>query len=318
MVEENNGDPPRLVVEYTASIVTPPRIIMRNKPPSYFLSHPAYLQLANSNIRGVVRMEIEPVGEDETTFVDNLGRILHRRLSKHIRIKITDYSKHNHLALIFLRENLIRFAALISFFGQARTSTVMNQNSLLLEHPSRGSFVLAEDRELEGSYLHYSVEDFQWIRSGKAVGSDDSRPVNGLVRRNEEGHAKKSQTASLVSGECFYTLYPSRMNKNQLPNILGYFEDLSLYCGLSFKRSENVNGLISTVDNECLFDWSVYMTHLDKANIRGCNTLREKQLVVVGYFFELCYDLCLSPRNNVSNNPGFNSILGVFNNIRQS
>ena len=50
VVEGNNEDPSRLVVEYTAPIVTPPRIIMQNKPPSYLLSQPAYLQLAVSNI----------------------------------------------------------------------------------------------------------------------------------------------------------------------------------------------------------------------------------------------------------------------------
>ena len=44
--------------------------------------------------------------------------------------------------------------------------------------------------------------------------------------------------------------------------------------------------------------------------------MREKQLVVVGYFFEMCYDICLSPGRNVSNNPGFETILGVFNNDR--
>ena len=39
-----------------------------------------------------------------------------------------------------------------------------------------------------------------------------------------------------------------------------------------------------------------------------------EQLIVAGYFFELCYDICLSPSKNVSNNPGFETILGVFNN----
>ena len=57
-----------------------------------------------------------------------------------------------------------------------------------------------------------------------------------------------------------------------------------------------------------------FIMHLTRLNIRGANTLREKQLIVVGYFFELCYDICLSPSVNVSNNPGFESILGVFNN----
>ena len=95
-------------------------------------------------------------------------------------------------------------------------------------------------------------------------------------------------SSSLLDGECFYTLNPSRSNKNQFPNNRGYFADLLLYCGFSFIRNKSINGLTST-DNGIL-DWSMYIRHLDKSNIRGAKTLREKQLTVVGYFFEMCYD----------------------------
>ena len=124
------------------------------------------------------------------------------------------------------------------------------------------------------------------MRSGKAVGSNDLSPVNGLVFRNEQGHMKKAVSASLVDGECFYTLYPSRSNVNQLPNRRGYFEDLKLYSGFCFNRKEKTDGLTSSgKDESCLFDWSLYINCLTKTNIRGCDTLREKQLVIVGYFF---------------------------------
>ena len=68
-------------------------------------------------------MEIEPVDEEEIKFVNKLGRIVHRRLLKHIRIKINDTTKHNHPTLIFVCEILNRFAAIISFLvklGQVR------------------------------------------------------------------------------------------------------------------------------------------------------------------------------------------------------
>ena len=189
-----------------------------------------------------------------------------------------------------------------------------NPNACLLQHPSRGGWRVAEDTALEGSYLHYSTEDLKWVRSVKAVGSNESK--HGIVKRNEEGHRKKAATATLLDGECFYTLYPSESNTNQLPNRMGCFEDLIQYCGFCFNRSENVDPMISTIEGSCLFDWSMYITSLEKANIRGSSTLKEKQLTVVGYFFELCYDICLSPRANVSNNPGFESILGVFDNAK--
>jgi hypothetical protein len=41
---------------------------------------------------------------------------------------------------------------------------------------------------------------------------------------------------------------------------------------------------------------------------------QEKQLHLVGYLFELCYDLALSPNDNVSQNPGFETFIGEFGN----
>ena len=296
--------------------MTPPRPIL-HKRPSHFLSSESYLNLAVRTIRGVLRVEVDTINkEDEIYAADNLGRVLKSRLERHIKTKILDTTKHNHPALLFVRANLNRYAALLHFYKQARQSPVMNHNSCLLQQPWRSGFLPALDDELEGSYLHYSNEEGAWVRTGKAVGSDMSSPINGIVFRNKMGHSKKAATASLVDGECFYTMYPARSNSNQLPNRMGYFDDLTQYCGFSFKRSGNVEALVSTVDGECLFDWSLYIKKLETANIRGCKSLREKQLVVVGYFFELCYDICLSPRHNVSNNPGFESILGVFDNRR--
>ena len=173
--------------------------------------------------------------------------------------------------------------------------------------------MVATDMRLEGSYLHYNHKDLIWIRSGKAVGSDETSVTNGLMKRNE-AHKMKAASSALFDGECLYTLYPLQNNKSQLHNKVGYFEELSLYCGFSFNRNEGVEGLVLTEYDNGLFDWTVYIRQLEKTNIRGCATLREKQLVIIGYFFKLCYDICLSPRHNVSNNPGFESVIGVFNN----
>ena len=131
---------------------------------------------------------------------DKLGKILKRRLEIHIREKVTDTTKHNHPALLFVRANINRFISLLCMYGQARKSPVMNRNSCILEHPLRGGFLPAVDRDLEGSYLHYSDEDYHWIRSGKAVGSDASSPRNGIVFRNETGHIKKAVAKYLVDG----------------------------------------------------------------------------------------------------------------------
>ena len=152
------------------------------------------------------------------------------------------------------------------------------------------------------------------MRGLELVDNDMSSPIHGIVFRNKMGHSKKAANSSLVDGECFYTIYPAWSNSNHLPNRMGYFDGLTQYCGFSFKPLEDVETLVSMVNGKYLFDWSLSINQLEIANIRGCKTLIEEQLVVVGYFFEMWYDICLSPRHNVSNNPGFETILGVFDN----
>ena len=127
----------------------------------------------------------------------------------------------------------------------------MHHNACLSQNPSCGGFVVAEDAELEGIYLHYLTEEFKWIRTGKAVGSDESEKV--IVKRNEDGHRKTAAPASLLDSECFYILYPSRSNVNQLPNQMGHFEDLQLYSGFCFSRKGNVDNMVSIVEGDGFF-----------------------------------------------------------------
>ena len=87
---------------------------------------------------------------------------------------------------------------------------------------------------------------------------------------------------------------------------------------MGFNRDSETSGLTSTdEDGDNIFFWSEeVLEYLDKSKEGSCTTLKEKQLVMVGYMFELLYDLCLSPLWNVSQNPGFESRLGVFNNSK--
>ena len=130
-------------------------------------------------------MEIKRIEGEKAEYADEIGRFTRKRLAKHIRTKIADPSKHNHPVLLFVCTNLNRFSALLCFSNQARSSRVLNSKSRLLQYPLCGGFLPATDKILEGSYLHYSNEELRWIISGKAVGSDNSSPVNGLVYRNE-------------------------------------------------------------------------------------------------------------------------------------
>jgi len=183
-----------------------------------------------------------------------------------------------------------------------------NSRTSLLRPPGN-SFILAgtEDiLDLEGCYLYYAIEDACWIRSGKVVG--DGRLFG---KRNKE-HAKKALEQSMDAlNSLFYQTYPSKNAPSSGCVRDGYFEDLQLYVGLGFSRKQP--GHLKLVAKEDgLLSWEgAILERLQKASL-GCNGLQDKQLHAVGYLFELCYDLALSPERNVSQNPGFESLLGIF------
>jgi len=58
------------------------------------------------------------------------------------------------------------------------------------------------------------------------------------------------------------------------------------------------------------------MSKDDERWIKSCLkkelTVVQKFQEVIAYLFEFRYDLALSPGNNVSRSPGFESILGIF------
>lgn len=80
--------------------------------------------------------------EMEAEHVDEIGCILHSRLGKHIRAKISNINKHNHPALIFVRANLNCYAALLWVFKQAQRIRVFNAKSNI--------------HSAEDSYLHWT------------------------------------------------------------------------------------------------------------------------------------------------------------------
>ena len=53
------------------------------------------------------------------------------------------------------------------------------------------------------------------------------------------------------------------------------------------------------------------------AGFEGRNDLKEVRLELVPYLFELCYNLCLSSRDNISQSPVFENCLGQFGRGRE-
>ena len=249
-----------------------------------------YPLLARSNIRGVFTYAIDLVTEAMKLRANKVGLLLHGRLVDHVRQKILDEKKHNHPVLLFVQKNLNQVVSLLYFFDHAiKDPYCATTNTCLLKLPIAGSFVEATDEKIEGCYIHNHSETMEWVRSRKTVGSANSNPVAGVVSRNLE-HKKRAAKATIVEGKCFYTIFQSENNKEKLPGRRGYFEDLKQYVGMCFRRDENTEGLTCTSDivlgederTSSLFDWSDYIKNLESMTIRGCTTLKERQLVVVG------------------------------------
>ena len=124
----------------------------------------------------------------------------------------------------------------------------------------------------------------------------------------------QSPKVKQVGKSLFYSTYPYCTTTNS-SNIIrrGYFDNLRQYCAVEFMC--DAESMSDVVEHKNIFKWTTTtVKHLDVVNLVGCRGRKDKQLVMIGYFFELCNKLILSRNYNVSKNPGFESILGVFNN----
>ena len=73
------------------------------------------------------------------------------------------------------------------------------------------------------------------------------------------------------------------------------------------------------MNDDGVFHWLQNVkVKLGESNLPDSRNMSDKQLVLIGYFFELGYESILSPNQNVSENPGFESFLGIYNNSNRN
>ena len=170
--------------------------------------------------------------------------------------------------------------------------------------------VEGEVNELEGCYLHYNRIRHVWIRSGKVVGSSQSNGEtsrNFKIRQDEHANCARCNTKS----SRFYSLHPDEQ-ANTIGNIRrGFWHHLHQYCGIGFSRKEGTKGITDIEDG--LFMWDENsIKKIENLKLIGCTTIKEKQLVMVGYALELECDVMIAAFDSVSQSPGFESCLGIF------
>ena len=49
---------------------------------------------------------------------------------------------------------------------------------------------------------------------------------------------------------------------------------------------------------------------IDSMNIAGASRTETKKLNMLGYLWEIAYDLCLAPQSNISGSAGFENLIG--------
>jgi len=241
--------------------------------------------------------------------------------------------------LQWVRQNLAQFVAITTLAGHVHGKpSACGLHQCLLKHPVGKRFLPVEGilSLAEGCYLYYDTVNGQWIRSGKVAGTEhDSR---GFGDRDEE-HEKNATRGA--SGSGLYIDYPgkrsnrvkvARENKVRPYPWKAYFEDLALFCGIGFTRSDSVekhltvdfgraergnnergNDERGNDDFQGVFSWKKpTIDALSKWSKNSEFTMKDKQLHMVAYLLELGYDLMLDNQWNVSTQPGF-EMFGLVN-----
>ena len=96
----------------------------------------------------------------------------------------------------------------------------------------------------------------------------------------------------------------------------GRFENLQQFvaCGIDCDMSDDVKKILTTdaVRGGIIFHWDEHIDEIARVNFRGDALLAAKQMHMIGYLFELAYDVCIDSVANISLNPGLETCLGVW------
>ena len=250
------------------------------------------------------KLLIRVVNESLTKQADELIKILHIRFERHLRLRITNRSKHNHWSLLWSRKNITVIAAIMVLFDHVkRDLSCLDESTTLLSTHGNYLMIANVESNLQGAYLYYDMNDNKWIRSGKVTG-------RGFDVRHKE-HQKKAKCHNHQSK--FYSRYPSLESKlSKSCSRKGAFEGRVPFIACGFNPPDK-NILTKDVDEGGV----LFLSKLDKEKIRNVNfrgrTPDEKILDMIAYQFEIAYDLAICPMDNVSESAGFESCLGVFN-----
>ena len=230
---------------------------------------------------------------------------LRERFKAHVKDRVKQAAKKNHWILKFAYKNLPIVAAAMILSKHLKLDLQCLGESECLLSSNANQFIpcLAFPRR-EGAYLYFDINRGVFIRSGKVV-------RRGFKSRHDEHLAASKEEKS---SSHFYFMYPSKEGKRkEKRNKLGCFEHLTQIIGAGFDPASEPAMHVGKNYKE---GGLLIMSKDDQQRIKSCLKKELKAVQkfqeVIAYLFEFGYDLALSPENNVSRSPGFESIIGIF------
>ena len=192
----------------------------------------------------------------------------------------------------FVRECLPACAAIKSIMGQVKRLRDLkccgDDDALFVNDTTRFKPITPREEKLVGSYLFYTDKHGRVIRSGKAYGREQNFGVR--MRAHKSG--------SFRGESFFYRMYPDESKLDTGTRVMGCFQDLQAFIGFAFDKDE-CDVLLKDSKDGGLMRWSEDALKLAQKFPIG-ETLREKQIHMVTYTFEIVDDMMIEPRLNVS------------------
>ncbi len=257
-----------------------------------------FLDLENMNIT-------KNITHQQKEKADHLVKILQNRFKQHLVRRIKDNIKRMHWSMQFASNNLAVSAACMVLSNHIKKDIKCIQDGDCILVPNTHNFYqcsLFPNRE--GAYLYFDSNKGCFVRSGKVT-----RPVFSVRgKENFEGSMK------IIAGSNFYDMYPAlTCSRAHNRGTRGTFDDLQQVIAA---------GWSPTSDTAMFLDRSrkdgglLVFNEREKKQIRAS---MEKGLTDIQKFHDMCayqfemgYDLAISPGCNVSQSPGFESVLGIY------
>ncbi|EJK76050.1 hypothetical protein THAOC_02207, partial [Thalassiosira oceanica] len=208
---------------------------------------------------------------------DLLLKILRERYKAHVQNRISKKSKRNHWVMKLACKNLNVVAAVMVMADHVKEDITCIQEADCILASSSNNFIPCRSHpKRQGVYGYYDNNRGCFVRSGKSSSRAGSR--------EKQGFFESLQQVILVG-----------------------FDPIS--AGARSFGKDVAEGGILLLDEG---DKTSILASMNTAEGRANPTPIQKFHDIISYQFEFGYDLAIAPELNVSQSPGFESVLGIF------